>query len=151
MIEAGVELYEAKPYQDVMESRRKAKKYTFGSSSRSSLHSKIYMFDRKKLLVGSFNLDPRSSVLNTELGILFENREFCVQLGDAWKDIVDKLAYRLEVRPNGKDEFGNESKKIIWIENTDKGEVHYDVEPYTGGWRRFGTSIMGLLPVEDLL
>ena len=37
------------------------------------LHAKTAVFDRKTVFVGSFNLDPRSRNLNTEIGILVES------------------------------------------------------------------------------
>jgi phosphatidylserine/phosphatidylglycerophosphate/cardiolipin synthase-like enzyme len=38
------------------------------------IHSKAYVIDQEKVLVGSFNLDPRSANLNTEVGlIIYDN------------------------------------------------------------------------------
>jgi putative cardiolipin synthase len=44
------------------------------------LHAKLYTIDRKKVFLGSVNLDPRSKVINTEIGMLVENAELA---GDA--------------------------------------------------------------------
>lgn len=37
------------------------------------LHTKAVVFDRRKVFVGTFNLDPRSSDLNTEIGLLVDS------------------------------------------------------------------------------
>ena len=42
-------------------------------SSRASLHAKTYVIDRKILVIGSMNLDPRSANLNTELALVIHS------------------------------------------------------------------------------
>ena len=37
----------------------------------AGLHAKTFAFDRGIGFIGSYNLDPRSSKLNTEMGVLF--------------------------------------------------------------------------------
>jgi phosphatidylserine/phosphatidylglycerophosphate/cardiolipin synthase-like enzyme len=37
---------------------------------RVCIHSKTYVIDQEKVMVGSFNLDPRSANLNTEVGLI---------------------------------------------------------------------------------
>ena len=44
----------------------------FGSSG-ASLHTKALSIDQKTLFVGSYNLDPRSTWLNCEQGVLVES------------------------------------------------------------------------------
>jgi len=39
------------------------------------LHAKTVVFDRRTVFVGSFNLDPRSENLNTEIGLIVESPE----------------------------------------------------------------------------
>ena len=46
----------------------------FGSRG-ASLHTKAFVVDGLRGFVGSFNFDPRSVSLNTEMGILFEHAE----------------------------------------------------------------------------
>lgn len=45
-----------------------------------SLHSKSFVIDDRVAFVGSFNLDPRSQNLNTEVGLLIEDDEFAAAL-----------------------------------------------------------------------
>jgi len=59
-------LYELKPVSPAnVKSQRK-----FFGSSRASLYAKTYVFYRQSVFTGSMNLDPRSSKLNTEIGVL---------------------------------------------------------------------------------
>jgi putative cardiolipin synthase len=51
----------------------------FGSSG-ASLHTKALAVDRTALFVGSYNLDPRSTWLNCEQGVLVENAALAAQL-----------------------------------------------------------------------
>ncbi len=74
LLQAGVELYEIKPTAGAL---TKADRAAFGStdatgSSGAGLHAKTFAFDRRIAFVGSYNLDPRSSQLNTEMGVLFD-------------------------------------------------------------------------------
>ena len=48
-------------------------------SSEASLHAKAFSFDRRVGFVGSYNLDPRSSRLNTEMGVIIHNTELAQQ------------------------------------------------------------------------
>ena len=41
-----------------------------------SLHAKSYVVDRRAAWIGSFNLDPRSQNLNTEVGLVIQDEEF---------------------------------------------------------------------------
>ena len=38
------------------------------------LHSKVYVVDSRKVWIGSFNLDPRSANLNTEVGVIIDDK-----------------------------------------------------------------------------
>ena len=67
LLRAGVELYELKPAfaADAQEEAR-----TGAGSSRASLHSKTMAVDGETIFIGSFNFDPRSFALNTEMGVV---------------------------------------------------------------------------------
>jgi len=45
-----------------------------------SIHAKVLVVDSRLAYVGSFNFDPRSMHLNTELGILIEDERFAAEL-----------------------------------------------------------------------
>ncbi len=67
LLKGGVRLIEMKP---ILNDRNR--KVT--GSRQASLHTKTYIIDRQLLFVGSLNLDPRSTLLNTELGIVYKSK-----------------------------------------------------------------------------
>ena len=67
LLEAGVALFELKPRGELDSS-------LFGSSG-ASLHTKAFVVDDAAGFIGSFNIDPRSISLNTEMGLLFHDRD----------------------------------------------------------------------------
>src|SRR5690606_21100378 len=42
-------------------------------SSGTSLHTKAFLVDGARGFIGSYNLDPRSAWLNTEMGVFFDD------------------------------------------------------------------------------
>ena len=153
LLVAGAELYEAKPDPAMKKKPKKKTKTHFGSSSRSSLHSKVYTFDGERVFVGSLNLDPRSVDINTELGILFENEEFAERIGAWWKREITIHAYELNLKIEQIDDDWEikKVKSLVWLEHTDRGINRHIVEPQVGFWRRVGVSFMAILPIESQL
>ena len=71
LLKAGVELYEFQ-----RQAVRGGEDLRIGGgSSDASLHAKVAVFDRRITWVGSFNLDPRSAELNTELAIVIHSED----------------------------------------------------------------------------
>ena len=73
LLKGGVQLWELKPLAGGT-----ANASVFGSSG-ASLHTKALAIDDKALFVGSYNVDPRSTWLNCEQGVLVENAELTAQ------------------------------------------------------------------------
>jgi cardiolipin synthase C len=48
----------------------------------TGLHSKVAALDREIAFVGSYNLDPRSAFINTEIGVVVYSRHVAAQLAD---------------------------------------------------------------------
>jgi len=74
LLEGGVQLYERKPLEG-----SDGQSSLLGSSG-ASLHTKALVFDGESLFVGSYNLDPRSTFLNCEQGVLVESEPLARQL-----------------------------------------------------------------------
>jgi putative cardiolipin synthase len=72
LLKGGVQLWELKPVTGALKDSSTKDSSLFGSSG-ASLHTKALSIDRKTLFVGSYNLDPRSTWLNCEQGVLVEN------------------------------------------------------------------------------
>ena len=122
MLEAGVELYEIKP--TASSRRRRSGGGWFGSkgsggSSGASLHAKAFAFDRRIGFVGSYNLDPRSSRLNTEMGVLFDCPALAKRLPEETERDLAHTAYRVEL----------DGRRLVWVTHEGDKEVRYNSEP----------------------
>lgn len=148
LLEAGVELYEMRPTATTVEAQERR----FGESQ-ASLHAKTLVFDRESVLVGSMNLDPRSNLLNTEMGILIESPELA-ELVAQWRETdLPEVAWRVELEPGaGADSPGSAGYRLVWtgLENGQPVRRH-DKEPDAGLWERFQAFIFRVLPVERQL
>jgi len=142
LLRMGVELYELNKELD-KEERKKMKEGGIGDS-RASLHAKAFVLDRKWVFIGSLNLDPRSVVQNTEIGVVFQSPEIAESMAGAFDSKIDKLAFRLELEEVTK---GNE--QIVWYGTVDGEPMTLYKDPYTGFWKRFGVGFMRMLPIES--
>jgi putative cardiolipin synthase len=149
MLRAGVELHELK--RTAVAPDRKSK-IGLGGSSKAGLHSKAYIFDRQRIFIGSYNLDPRSRQINTELGILFEDAKFAELIATRLDEILDQVAFRLELKEiPADDEFGGTRSVLQWVTKQDGHEVHLDTEPDSSAWQRIWVWLLSLLPIEGQL
>jgi cardiolipin synthase C len=144
LLRAGVDLYELKPAASA-KPRRHSGGLTgssgAGGSSGASLHAKTFAFDRRVGFIGSYNLDPRSSRLNTEMGVLFDCPNLVAQLPTKLERSLDRNAYRVEL-------VGN---RLVWMTRESGKEVRFDSEPGTNLWKRLKVRMLSLLPIEGLL
>ncbi len=99
-------------------------KARFGSGASSGLHAKTLAVDSRRIFVGSFNFDPRSARLNTEMGLVIGNPVLAQGLTRFFDVEVPMLAYEVRLAADG--------NSLEWIERTASGEKHYDTEPEIG-------------------
>ena len=116
LIEAGVELYEMKPTAGAQLKRRFREP---AGSSIGGLHAKTFTFDRRIGFIGSYNLDPRSSKLNTEMGVLFDCPALARRLPETTERDLGRNAYRVELAGN----------RLVWVTREGDKEVSYHSEP----------------------
>jgi putative cardiolipin synthase len=133
----GVELFEMRPDAGSI------KKKVISGESKAALHTKAIVFDRESVFIGSFNLDPRSSNINTEAGLYVESPKLARQL----------IAYMDEgVRPeNSYRVLLDEDGDLVWVTEIDGDEVRYTEEPETTFGQRFMSGFIMMLPVEHQL
>ncbi|MEQ5767032.1 phospholipase D family protein [Halomonas sp. H33-56] len=139
LLEAGVRLFELKRAPDAP--GRSESAGPFGSSG-ASLHAKTFAVDGDRLFVGSFNFDPRSARLNTELGFIIESPELAQEMQRVFNTDVLDNAYEVKLDEDG---------SMIWLERTPQGVVQYDGEPNVGIFRRAAVTLISVLPVEWML
>jgi putative cardiolipin synthase len=140
LLEAGVAIFELKRAGSA--GGRQRRRVGVSGSSRSSLHAKTFSIDRARLFVGSFNFDPRSTQLNTELGFLIDSPALAERVADVFTGRLLDEGYRVRLDGAG---------KLQWTEQTEGGEAIHQEEPGAGLWLRLSVSMMGALPVEWLL
>ena len=75
LLQAGVDLYELRPDRNM--TRRWS---TMAEKSTAALHAKGMVFDRQSVWIGSFNLDPRSIGINTEVGVMIDSPEIATKV-----------------------------------------------------------------------
>jgi putative cardiolipin synthase len=140
LLRAGVRLYELKPTagQELPDSRT-----GMGSSSSSGLHAKTFAVDRERIFVGSFNFDPRSALLNTEMGLVVDSPVLARGLAEGFDTDVPLIAYEVRLAADG--------RSLQWVERSAAGEKVFDTEPETSAMRRLGVGVMSVLPIEWLL
>ena len=136
LLENGMELYELRPDTDAF---RTGWSLLSGRSS-AILHTKAMAFDGEAVFVGSFNLDPRSAVINTEAGLYIESPELAERLTAYMATgVVPANSYRVLLDLNG---------EIVWETVRNGQRVRYRDEPETGFRRRFVADLWKLLPID---
>lgn len=60
-------------------------------SSGSSLHSKTFSVDRSRVFIGSFNFDPRSARLNTEMDFVIDSPALAQKIEAAFNSSIDVI------------------------------------------------------------
>lgn len=132
LLEGGVRLYELRPWANNLELQM------IGSMG-ASLHTKAFTVDGRLGFIGSFNFDPRSASLNTEMGVLFEQGELAAKMGREFdRQTASGTSYRLAL-DNG---------RLCWVDG-EKDRLYRD--PEAGLARRFLAWTTGLLPLESQL
>jgi len=138
MIKNGVEIYEVRP-DATMEQLRWS---SVSEESHAGLHTKAMVVDRRYVVIGSYNLDPRSADINTELALLIDSPGFAEKVTEVFDEgAKPENSYRVTL----------EGRKLKWT-TSDGGKVRvYTEEPETSWWQRFKADAMGLLPIHSML
>lgn len=138
LLRAGVRLFEMKRMAG---SVPQASGGSVGSSG-TSLHAKTFAIDRSRVFVGSFNFDPRSARLNTELGFVIDSVPLAQAIADVLAEQMASRAYTLGLSNDG---------ALTWTARGPNGAVALTREPGAGFWLRFAVALMSRLPIEWLL
>jgi putative cardiolipin synthase len=137
LLDAGVEIYEVRPDAHVAGTEHSGVEHSDGT-----LHTKAFIVDREVLFLGSFNFDPRSRNINTELGVMIESAELASEVSDRTHAPLAEAAYRVDV---------DERNRLRWTTYEEGREVVYDKEPGTSWWLRTKVNLMKLLPIRGQL
>jgi putative cardiolipin synthase len=136
LLEAGVEIYEVRPDADVA-----GTEFVNASGAKATLHTKAYIVDDEHLFIGSFNFDPRSADLNTELGVIIHDPELATIFAVFIDEALPTQAFEV---------FLNEDGKIRWRGYHNGEETLYDKEPETTWGQRFSAWLARIIPKSQL-
>lgn len=140
LLRAGVKIYELK--STASEEKRENKLWKARSQSSTSLHAKTFAVDDYQVFIGSYNVDPRSANINTEMGVIINDEELAKQLHSALSDELLGQAYEVKLLENG---------SLQW-HTVEAGEkVVYDSEPRVDISDHVWLTIMSWLPIDWLL
>ncbi|MES0827648.1 phospholipase D family protein [Ruegeria sp. SCP11] len=138
LLRGGVELYELRP--DAYQVQRRGINW---AQSRSGLHSKAFAVDDRYLFVGSFNWDPRSVNINTEMGILIDSPRLTIQTMGALDEALPAYTYHVTLERAG---------QLKWRTRGEDGTVlEYDTEPTGSAWDHIVAGFLSILPIGSQL
>ena len=136
LLKGGAKLYELKPDGGPHRLR------LFGSG-RASLHTKAFLIDGKTAFIGSFNFDPRSASLNTEMGILFECPPISDRLNKLFAaETTKEMSYHLHL---------DSRNRIYWDFVEGAKPCLTKREPESRIWRRAFAKLISWLPIQSQL
>jgi hypothetical protein len=96
----------------------------------------------------SMNLDPRSLVSNTEIGVVVEQDGLAATQVEKIDSRLSTIAFRLELTPAA---GPGATPEIEWVTTREGQAVRYSAEPMTNAWQRLKIWFYSLLPIEHLL
>ena len=136
LLEAGVEIYEMRPDAEVQ-----GTEFIDASGARATLHTKAFIVDEERVFIGSFNFDPRSANINTELGVIIDDPDMALLFSVLVEEALPVQTYEV---------FLNEKGKVRWRGYVNGEEVIYEKEPETTWGQRFAAGFARIIPKSQL-
>jgi putative cardiolipin synthase len=145
LLEEGVEVYEIR--SRLGNTRGSGQTAAVSRYGNYSLHAKLFVFDRKKLFIGSMNFDQRSRHLNTEVGLIIDSPELAQQMAARFEAMAQpENAYALALVA------GSRSRSpLVWHTEENGKAVEYFREPARSAWQRWELNFFSLLPLDKEL
>lgn len=134
LLHGGVTLYEMRNIANQDEKGR--------ISSASSLHAKTFAIDGERVFIGSFNFDPRSARLNTEMGFIIESPQLARHMEQRFVTNIPQAAYEVLL---------DENDRLYWLERHGQQVLRHNTEPGTTLLQRTTVFLLSVLPIEWLL
>ena len=145
LLAGGVHLHELRPEAatgDGGEGHGRPRAGRIGSSG-TSLHTKAFLVDGARGFIGSYNLDPRSAWLNTEMGVFFDDPGLAADLHAEYLHLAaPALSWKVGLDADG---------GLHWLDAAGPAPVLLRTEPAASRWRRIQATVFRWLPVESQL
>lgn len=150
LLEGGIELYELKTEIKI----KTSKSLRRGEKAKSGLHAKTYIFDDKKVFIGSFNFDQRSLNINSEVGVIYDAPKMAHLISQSVFDkSINDIAYSVKIADKNINIGDIEIEKgdVYWIEIKNNKKIYFEYDPKTSFWRRLGEDFFSIMPIESQL
>jgi len=109
-----------------------------------ALHAKTMVIDRRIVFIGSFNMDPRSTHLNTEMGVLIDSRELAAQVAAAIERDMDPAnSWKVTLAPD--------DGRLTWSWVADGRAQSTHSEPEADAGSLLQLMLFSLMPVDRLI
>ena len=125
LLKTGINIFEYKPYPAIAKKLFMRAEYVNKEMPVFAIHAKTMVIDSETLFIGTFNLDPRSANLNTEVGVIVKNSALA-------------SAVEANILNDGKPENSWEARK-------------YDSNKESGFFKQIKLFFFSLLPMESVL
>lgn len=142
MLESGMKLFELRPDAGACQ-RLIAATGGCTEGREFSLHSKSLVLDRRIVYVGSFNINLRSTYLNSETALIIDSPVLARQIAESIEELMAPDSSWQVLR--------SASGGLEWRTETASGPVLATHEPMTGFWRRVESRVYRLFPMEKYL
>ena len=119
--------------------KNSSKQKSSNAMSNSSLHAKFMALDQEKVFIGSFNFDPRSAYLNTEIGVVLDSPTLATDIHQQMNQNLMKYAYRVELDDKG---------QLQWRQRQGQQDIIHRQEPLMKWWHKLGLKVISWLPIE---
>jgi putative cardiolipin synthase len=114
-----------------------------GEDAHAGLHTKAMVIDDRVAVIGSYNMDPRSRVWNSEIALIVRDPDFARQvLQEMERDFAPEASWRLSLDDTG---------ALIWTGESADELVQLTKDPGSSWWDRFLWGMLRLLPLENEL
>ena len=108
-----------------------------------ALHAKSIVAARKILYIGTFNLDQRSALINSEIALIIHSEKLANQVAESFfRDVLPANSWEAVLSPHG---------RVNWIEENESGRVSHDSAPRVSPGRQLEVALMSILPIESQL
>ena len=141
LLEGGVRLYEMRATPSSAQAAT-----AYGTSGGIALHAKAIIVDMRYVFVGSMNMDQRSKLLNTEMGVIVDCPPLATAVTEFFrKAIAPDNAYQVIVAGSG------HPGQLQWLVESHGIRTVIDSEPEASAGRKFEFELLRLLPLDGLL
>ena len=107
------------------------------------IHAKTMVIDREVVFIGSFNMDPRSTHINTEIGLIIESPALAQDVAQLIEqDMAPHNSWRLELTSEG---------RIAWATVRNGRPLSYNAEPDVGFGKAMTFLLLAILPITPLM